>query len=67
MWIDRREGLEASTNELFNAMALRKERANVNQLLRSRTPLTPTRPWKGGPPPGSTVLTIEPTVHRSYP
>ena len=31
LWIERREELEASTNELFNVVASRKVRMNVNQ------------------------------------
>jgi NADPH:quinone reductase len=30
LWIERREELEASTNELFNVVASRKVRKNVN-------------------------------------
>jgi NADPH2:quinone reductase len=64
LWIERREDPEASTDKLFNVMASGKVRINVNQ----RLALKDAAAHKAArATSGSTVLTIEPTVHRSFP
>jgi hypothetical protein len=44
---------------LFNVLASGKVRIDINQrFARSRTPLTPIRPWKRIATSGFTILTI---------
>lgn len=67
LWIERREELEASTNELFNVVASGKVRINVNQRLALKGAADAHKALEARATSGSTVLTIEPTIHRSFP
>src|SRR5262249_22566213 len=66
LWIERREELEASTNELFNVAASGKVR-NVNQRFALKDAAGAHEALEARATSGSTILTIEPTVHRSFP
>jgi NADPH2:quinone reductase len=64
---ERREELEASTNELFNVVAPGKVRINVNQRFALKDAADAHKALEARATSGSTVLIIEPTVHRSFP
>src|SRR5580692_7448934 len=66
-YIERREELEASTNELFNVVASGKVRINVNQRFALKDAADAHKALEARATSGSTVLIIEPTVHRSFP
>jgi NADPH2:quinone reductase len=67
LWIERREELEASTNELFNVLASGKVRINVNQRLALKDAADAHKALEARATSGSTVVTIEPAIHRSFP
>jgi NADPH:quinone reductase len=66
-WIERREDPESSTNESFNVLASGKVRINVNQHFALKDAADAHKALEARATSGSTVLTIEPTVHRSFP
>ena len=66
-YIERREELEASTNELFNVVASGKVRINVNQRFALKDAADAHKALEARATSGSTILIIEPTVHRSFP
>ncbi len=65
-YIERREELEGSTNELFNVVASGKVRINVNQRFALKDAADAHKALESRATSGSTVLIIEPTVHRSF-
>ena len=66
-YIERREELEASTSELFHVVASGKVRINVNQRFALEDAADAHKALEARATSGSTVLIIEPTVHRSFP
>ncbi len=66
-YIERREELEASTNELFNVVASGKVRINVNQRFALKDAADAHKALEARATSGSAVLITEPTVHRSFP
>jgi NADPH2:quinone reductase len=65
-YIERREELEASANELFDVVASGKVRINVNQRFALRDAADAHKALEARATTGSTVLIIEPTIHRSF-
>jgi hypothetical protein len=65
-YIERREELEASTNELFNVVASGKVRINVNQRFALKDAADAHKALEARATSGSTDLIIEPSVHRSF-
>jgi NADPH:quinone reductase-like Zn-dependent oxidoreductase len=63
---ERREELEASTNELFNVVAPGNLRINVNQRFALKDAADAHKALEARATSGYTVLIIEPTVHRSF-
>jgi NADPH2:quinone reductase len=67
LWIERREEPEGSTNESFNVVASGKVRINVNQRFALKDAADAHKALGARATSGSSVLTIEPAVHRSCP
>jgi NADPH2:quinone reductase len=65
-YIGRREELEASANELFHVVTSGKVRINVNQRFALKDAADAHKALEARATTGSTVLFIEPTVHRSF-
>ncbi len=65
--IERREEPEASTNELFIVVASGRVRINVNLDCALKDSADAHKALEARATSGSTVLIIEPTVHRSFP
>src|SRR5580698_6741011 len=65
-YIQRRDALEASANELFEVVASGKVRINVNQRFALKDAADAHKALEARATSGSTVLMIEPTLHRSF-
>jgi len=66
-YIQRRDALEASANELFDVVASGKVRINVNQRFALKDAADAHKALEARATSGSTILTIQPSVHRSLP
>jgi len=66
-YIERRDTLEASANELFEVVASGKVRINVNQRFELKYAADAHKSLEARATSGSTILTIEPSIHRSLP
>jgi len=58
-------GRQASANELFEAVALGKVRINVNQRFALKYAADARKSLEAPATSGSTILTIQPGIHRS--
>src|SRR5258706_1221876 len=66
-YIERRDALEASANELFEVVASGKVRINVNQRFALEDAAKAHRALEARATSGSTILTIQPSIQRSFP
>ncbi len=63
----RRDALEASANELFEVVASGKVRISVNQRFALKYAADAHKSLEARATSGSTILTIQPSIHRSLP
>jgi NADPH2:quinone reductase len=66
-YIQQRDALEASANELFEVVASGKVRINVNQRFALKYAADAHKSLEARATSGSTILTIQPSIHRSLP
>jgi NADPH:quinone reductase len=65
-YIERREQLEASANELFDVVTSRTVRINVNHRFALKDAADAHKALEARATTGSSVLIVEPIIHRSF-
>jgi NADPH:quinone reductase len=65
--MERRDALEASSNELFDVVASGKVRINVNQRFALKDAADAHKALEARGTSGSTILANLPSIHRSFP
>ena len=65
-YIERRDALKASANELFEVMALGKAPIHINQRLPLKDAADAHRALKARATSGSTIPAFQPSIHRNF-